>query len=188
MLFAPSSVFQCIVLCLLNKKLLYESSETNEERSIHPFFRVIATQNPAGSSYKRSTLSSSIRDCFRIVTNNTKIRVFPSIEKLELSTIITGISNGNTTLGDKITRAHEEASNRKHITKKAIDQGKDYTLRDCSRAKSIMEICEHNGMKRDKAVNHAIAIAYNKPFEIHILQSGSGTVGVPKYRKHNGLH
>lgn len=29
-------------------------------------------------------------------------------------------------------------------------------------------------------------IPYNKPFEIHILQSGSGTVGVPKYRKNNG--
>lgn len=29
-------------------------------------------------------------------------------------------------------------------------------------------------------------IPYNKPFKIHILQSGTGTVSIPKYRKNNG--
>ena len=119
--------------------ILHEGKDGSEERVMHRDFRIIATQNPAGSSYKRSNLSSAIRDCFRFITHeySTKQKYFPMIEKEERLDIITAMFGGDEKIGKTVCEVHDRADNRKNVSGREIDKGKDYTLRDCTRIMKI---------------------------------------------------
>ena len=159
---AQSTVVQSILSFLFSKQLLYEASDKNEERKMHPFFRVIATQSPAGSSYKRSTMSDSIRDCFRVVTHDEKKEhYFPMIKSEERCVIITGMFKGDAKIGKAVSDYHERAEKRKDTSKEEIYRGKDYTLRDCSRLQSLMKYYVSEGKREDVALKRAAQLAYN---------------------------
>ena len=159
---AQSTVVQSILSFLFSKQLLYEASDKNEERNMHPFFRVIATQSPAGSCYKRSTMLDSIRDCFRVVTHDEKKeRYFPMIKSEERCVIITGMFKGDAKIGRAVSDYHERAEKRKDASKEEIYRGKDYTLRDCSRLQSLMKYYVSEGKQKDVALKRAAQLAYN---------------------------
>ena len=148
---AQSTVVQSILSFLFSKLLLYEGSGRNEEKKMHAHFRVIATQNPAGSSYKRSTMSDSIRDCFRVITHDARnARYFPMIEPKERCEIITGMFHGDAKMGNAVSVYHEKAENRKKTTTIDYYKGKDYTLRDCSRVQSLMKCFRELHSARDQ--------------------------------------
>ena len=107
---APPSVVQSVLSYLFGKKILHEGKDGSEERVMHRDFRIIATQNPAGSSYKRSNLSSAIRDCFRFITHDsTKQKYFPMIGKEERLDIITAMFGGNAEIGRRVCEIHDRA-------------------------------------------------------------------------------
>ena len=160
---AQSTVVQSILSFLFSKLLLYEGSGRNEEKKMHAHFRVIATQNPAGSSYKRSTMSDSIRDCFRVITHDARnVRYFPMIEPKERCEIITGMFHGDAKMGNAVSAYHEKAENRKKTTTIDYYKGRDYTLRDCSRVQSLMKCFRELHSARDQdALQRAAQLAYN---------------------------
>ena len=146
---------------------------------MHRDFRIIATQNPAGSSYKRSNLSSAIRDCFRFITHDSsKQKYFPMIEKEERLEIITAMFGGDVQIGRKVCEVHDRADNRKNVSGREIDKGKDYTLRDCSRTKWMMEILMNNKkMSESEALDRALQIAYNEDLKTNPVFKADITFG-----------
>ncbi|CBK22809.2 uncharacterized protein [Blastocystis hominis] len=161
---APPSVVQSVLSYLFGKKILHEGKDGSEERVMHRDFRIIATQNPAGSSYKRNNLSSAIRDCFRFITHDsTRPKYFPMIGKEERLDIITAMFGKDTKIGRRVCEIHDRADNRKNVSGKEIDKGKDYTLRDCSRAKWMMEtLMDKEKIGESNALDRALQIAYNE--------------------------
>ena len=159
---APPSVIQSVLSYLFGKKILHEGKEGNEECDMHRDFRIIATQNPAGSSYKRSNLSSSIRDCFRFITHDAKQqKYFPRIDSNERLQIIAALF-GDNRIGEQVSLIHEKADNRKNVSGREIDKGKDYTLRDCTRTKWLLRVLRNQKISEDNALNRSLQIAYNE--------------------------
>ena len=167
---APPAVIQSLLSYLFGKKIPHETDGGTEECPVHADFRVIATQNPAGSDYKRSLMSSSIKDCFRIGGHAKADRYFPNIEVDGRKAIICGMLRDNK-VGSRVAEIHERAVQRTILHVNPCDKGKDYTLRDCTRAKALWKQCQNYNPNSDRTLTHALQIAYNEDLKVAPLLS-----------------
>ena len=75
-------------------------------------------------------------------------------------------------IGRRVCEIHDQADNRKNRSTKETDKGKDYTLRDCSRTKWMMEALMEQGLDKRKALDRALQIAYNEDLKTNpVMQS-----------------
>ncbi|KAK8805704.1 hypothetical protein WA158_002360 [Blastocystis sp. Blastoise] len=129
---APQSIVQSILSFLDSKQIFIDNMEQYEIREMNPYFRIIATQNPAGSEYKRDSLNTDIRGYFRVLNEE----VFPPISQKEIQQFIEKKNIGNDEFESQLLQIHNEA---------VLDTGKRiinkyYTIRDANRAISMMRL------------------------------------------------
>ncbi|KAK8807361.1 hypothetical protein WA158_004120 [Blastocystis sp. Blastoise] len=133
---APQSIVQSILSFLDSKQIFIDNMEQYEIREMNPYFRIIATQNPAGSEYKRDSLNTDIRDYFRVLNEE----LFPPISPKEIQQFIEKKNIGNDEFESQLLQIHNEA---------VLDTGKRiinkyYTIRDANRAISMMRLKENS--------------------------------------------
>ena len=131
---ASPVIIQAILSFLDSKQIYIDNMEHFDIRAMDPNFRIIATQNPAGSEYKRTRLSDSIKDYFRVLDNEQ----FPPISADELNKITERLLkkqrvNVDSELLKKLMDVHCFERDAKSCLHKKM-----YTLRDINRMISIL--------------------------------------------------
>ncbi|KAK8809840.1 hypothetical protein WA158_000783 [Blastocystis sp. Blastoise] len=167
---APQSIVQSILSFLDSKQIFIDQLGQYEIREMNPYFRIIATQNPAGSVYKRNTLNTDIKDYFRVLNE----KLFPPISPSEIESFI---------LKKRLTTEFNKLLNTSHISAVNADPkrlvNKLYTIRDINRAISI-----YYGYHDDSRCNEYInALVYNKKQSLNTLF----TLKESAYNKHKEL-
>ncbi len=133
---ASESIIQSLMSYLDNQELTLDEIGQRRTYKMHPQFRIICTQNPAGSTYKRTKLNNSVREHFRCYDN----RQFPEISAEELENIITELF-GNKRNIQSLLQYHIkqfQLSPSDIAKQNTMNYAREYTLRDCIRVNQLI--------------------------------------------------
>ena len=165
---AKETVIEPLMGILDTKELYISGRNNNRPYKMHPNFRIICTQNPAGSTYERTKFSERIMDHFRFIDQHR----FPPMKEKELNKISQKIIS-NLPVQQKAFKAHKEAVKRNEERKRIAQEEnkeksnssdtitpvlKEYTIRDQTRVQSFLT-------KTDASLDHILHLVYESSFD-----------------------
>ena len=134
-----SILIQTILSNLSTKQIFIDEMDEYKMYDMNPFFRIIATQNPAGSNYKRSILSHTVKDYFRIPT----LKDFPSMKTEELKAMMSKNSHFQN-IPDIMTRRNLLKilcdNHLNHQGNSDIISSRCFTIRDMNRTMTLFSL------------------------------------------------
>ncbi|KAK8791950.1 hypothetical protein WA158_005327 [Blastocystis sp. Blastoise] len=181
---AREEIIEPLMGCLDSEELYISKTSGYQIYKMHKDFRIIATQNPAGSTYERTKFSNRVLDHFRFGGQNK----FPPMDDTELNNISKSIIKDEDAqeytmaahkqcrernekrklklqqnIDDNLKLSENQSSqNDSHIilNEKYIPEStviKEYTIRDHTRVKMLL---------REKAsLSHAIHLVFETPLD-----------------------
>ena len=131
---APSSIIQAILTTIESKQIYLDKLDSFCILPMNPNFRIIATQNPAGTDYKREPLIKAIKDHFRCITSLTDSQYSEILkEKIKYETSKNSTIHITENDINNILLNHDL----QNLTIKKQVKNKIYTIRDINRILSL---------------------------------------------------